>query len=311
MPVAHVAFAVGLAFAVHPMRAESVAWVSERKDLLSGCFFFIAIIAWVEWSRHRNQLFYLVSIIAFIIGLLSKSMLVTTPAVLALLELGVLSSPTWNRVRWLVPRLVPFAMITVAFSALTLATQVNAIEDEAVFPLARRLSSVPVNYVSYLRETLWPFSLSPMHPVDANGDPATTVIASTLLLVGLTTALWRLRDRAPLALVGWLWFLGMLVPVGGIVQVGMMSIANRYTYLPHVGLFLTIVAVARLIHERTTWLIMATSIGLLPTTVAEEGCQPTVKKTPIPPAKGTHPFVQAFVADVVPNIPALRFCFSR
>ena len=253
-------FVVAALFGLHPLHVESVAWVAERKDLLSGLFWVLALWTYarfVQKSEVRSQkseplrfaighlpssIFYLLSLLFFALGLMSKPMLVTLPFVLLLLDywpLRRLSFPPTLR-----PLLekVPFFAFALVSSVVAWWIQQSRHNlgrlDE--FPLSLRVSNALVAYGRYLRKIFWPSDLAMFYPYP-QGWPLATVLAAAALLAAVTlAAIWLIRRR-PYVAVGWFWFMGMLVPVIGLVQVGRHAMADRYTYLPLIGLFLALV----------------------------------------------------------------------
>ncbi|MBI4577453.1 MAG: tetratricopeptide repeat protein [Planctomycetes bacterium] len=230
------ALAAGL-FALHPLRVESVAWVAERKDVLSGCF---ALLALWSYARHREgptPARYLAVAGFLALGLMSKPMLVTLPFVLLLLDWWPLRRSPAGRTRAVLEKL-PLLALVAASSAVTFKVQEAG---GAVSPLERMSLEVrSLNaldaYARYLGKTVWPSDLAVFYPHAGASLEAWRPAASAVLLAALTAGAWGLRRRHPYLLVGWLWFLGTLVPVIGLVQVGAQSMADRYTYLPSMGL---------------------------------------------------------------------------
>jgi protein O-mannosyl-transferase len=260
-------FVMAALFGLHPLHVESVAWVAERKDLLSGLFFLLALWAYGRYTKSRWQMadgkwakpgsighlpssgFYFFALLLFALGLMSKPMVVTLPFVLLLLDYWPLRrlelSPHASRRSSLGPLLlekIPFFALAVGGSVLAWWIQHSRQNlgrlDE--FPLSLRVSNALVAYCRYLGKTLWPMDLAVFYPYP-RGWPLTSVLASAALLAAIAfAALWLVRRRPYLA-VGWFWFIGMLVPVIGLVQVGRHALADRYTYLPLIGLFLILV----------------------------------------------------------------------
>jgi len=239
---------VAALFAVHPLHVESVAWVAERKDLLAG-FFFILTVAVYGWQARRPRE-RSIGWVAFCLalGLMSKPMLVTLPLLLVLLDhwpLGRLWAGGGTRayLRALRPMFLeklPLLALSLVASAITLVaqTRVRAVYALGAVSLEERLSSTAVSYGAYLDKALWPARLASFYPYPRSGYPPWQLWLSVLPLVVVTVVAWRVRRRQPHLLVGWLWFLGMLIPVIGLVQVGMQAMADRYTYLPLVGVFI-------------------------------------------------------------------------
>jgi Flp pilus assembly protein TadD len=232
-------------FAVHPLHVESVAWVAERKDVLSTFFWMLATWAYVRFVEAPGTGKYLLVVAAFAVGLTAKPMLVTLPFTLLLLDLWPLSR--WKlgngggrRIPWpLLREKVPLFALSLASCAVTLLAQRSgrAVATLDTFPLASRLGNAVVSYATYLWKTLWPSGLSCFYPYPSGLGPW-QIGLSALVLTGVTLATFRARSRRPALLVGWLWYVGTLVPVIGLVQVGSQGMANRYTYVPLVGLFL-------------------------------------------------------------------------
>jgi len=239
--------AVAALFAIHPLHVESVAWVAERKDVLSGLFFVLTLGAYLRFTRRRTAGAYAAVVLLFALGLLSKSMLVTLPCVLLLLDvwpLGRLPLTSWNMarpaLRPLLVEKIPLFALAAVMSGVTIYTQTRSLAKLTAVPIARRFGNALLSYAAYLGKTFWPERLAAFYPLPS-AVPLWKAAAAALLLAAVTAlVLLRLR-RSPWLAVGWLWFLGMLVPVIGILQVGRQGMADRYTYLPSVGLFLALV----------------------------------------------------------------------
>jgi tetratricopeptide (TPR) repeat protein len=241
--LARPAFVAAL-FALHPLRVESVAWIAERKDLLSGLFALLAIAVHAAYARRPSAARYLLVALAFSLGLAAKPMLVTLPLVLLLVDvwpLGRLSPWSWSTAARLAVEKAPLLALSAASCWLTFLAQHAAgavIALEAV-PFGHRLSNALVAYVVYIGKMLWPVGLAIPYPVRIWSTWA--VLGSALFLAAFSLAALRgLRPR-PWLFVGWFWYLGMLVPVIGLVQVGHQAFADRYTYLPQVGLCIALV----------------------------------------------------------------------
>jgi len=237
---------VAALFALHPLHVESVAWVSERKDLLSTLFGFLTMLAYLRYVEHRSLGRYLLTLGMFTLGLMSKPMLVTLPFVLLLLDYWPLGRFTAGSV--LEPRRVlrattekiPFFALAFALSVITFFAQRGAktVQSLETFPLDIRLANAAVAYVGYLVKMFWPRALAALYPHPGNTLPLWQVIGASLALLAISVTVLGMRRRHPCLLVGWLWYLGTLVPVIGIVQVGPQAMADRYTYVPLVGVFL-------------------------------------------------------------------------
>jgi tetratricopeptide (TPR) repeat protein len=251
------AFAATL-FAVHPLHVESVAWIAERKDVLSGMFFMLALAAYVWYAQRKFSAWsYMLVLALFATGLMTKPMLVTLPCVLLLLDywpLGRFASnpivngdmPTQaNRpARWkpILIEKIPLFGLAAASCVVTVLAQRHALASLEHISLNGRIANAAVAYATYLRQFFYPANLALlyMHSTLGHGLALGAVIASQILLVAITSSAFVLRKRLPFFLVGWLWYLVMLVPVIGVVQVGEQAMADRYTYLPQIGLYLII-----------------------------------------------------------------------
>jgi len=243
-------------FAWHPLRVESVAWIAERKDVLSLFCFGLLLNAYAHYAQKPTRGRYAAALGIFALGLLAKPMLVTAPFVLLLLDFWPLSRTDANRPTeenapvqppqksWtqLVIEKIPFFILALASCLITVWAQHQggAIKStDAVPPGLRGLNAI-VSYAGYLEKIVLPVNLAVLYPLPAS-YPATTILLSLGLLLLLTFAAWISRKTRPYILVGWLWYLGTLVPVIGLVQVGMQAMADRYTYLPSIGIFLMVV----------------------------------------------------------------------
>jgi protein O-mannosyl-transferase len=237
---------VAAVFAVHPLRAESVAWISERKDVLSGVFFMLTLAAYAHYVRRPSLRRYLCVALAFSLGLMSKPMLVTLPLLLLLVDYWPLNrfrrngsttsaSPTTTVVEKL-----PLLLLSIICGAATLIVQRATIDYSNQLPLSARLSNAVISYIIYVGQLLWPAKLAVLYPYGNNYLPAAAVALGFTAIVAITVLTITLRQRFPYLFVGWFWYLTCLVPVIGFVQVGLQSHADRYTYLPHIGLIISI-----------------------------------------------------------------------
>jgi hypothetical protein len=240
-------------FGTHPLHVESVAWIAERKDVLSTFFLLLCLACWCRYTRHRRLWPYVLALLAFVLSLMAKSMGVSLPSLLLVLDLWPLKrwpsrgligreAPSSGMNAQLIGRLVaeklPFFMIAAMFAAVAVLAQGRAGAGEygESVPFGQRLLQVPVNYAAYLRLTFWPVNLAMFYPHPGTSLPWWKPAAATMLLALITAAaLWR-RRSSPYLLVGWLWFLIALLPVIGLVQLGRQAIADRYMYLPMIGL---------------------------------------------------------------------------
>ena len=244
---------VAAVFAIHPLRAESVAWIAERKDVLSGLFFMLTLLAYARFARElatgiKNSFSFLrspaywLALFFFACGLMSKPMLVTLPCVLLLLDfwpLGRIRNSEFGirKLKPLLLEIIPFLILVAADCAATVWAQGNAIKSpDDVHPVAR-LGNAVISYAEYVVQMVWPAGLAVFYPHPGNVLPADKLLLSSLLLAFVSIGVavgWR---RRPYLLAGWLWYLGMLVPVIGLMQVGYQAHADRYTYLPQIGLY--------------------------------------------------------------------------
>jgi tetratricopeptide (TPR) repeat protein len=246
---------VAAIFALHPMHVESVAWVSERKDVLSTFLGLLALWCYVGYVEAPAVRRYLLVLLVFALGLMAKPMLVTFPFVLLLLDYWPLGRlpwpPRWRALRPLLWEKAPLLALSAVDSVLTFRAQqgYGAVVALERLPFSARLANVAASYVSYLGKAVWPVDLAVLYP--AHPLPADTVFLAVLVMLALTLgAVWAGRQR-PYLLVGWLWYVGMLVPAIGLVQVGLQARADRYTYLPYVGLSIAVVwGVADLVRNR-------------------------------------------------------------
>jgi tetratricopeptide (TPR) repeat protein len=237
-------------FAIHPLRVESVAWIAERKDVLSAVFFFLTLGAYVRYVRARSFGRYLTMSISFACGLMSKPMLVTTPVVLLLLDYWPLNREQRTEVGgqkfkaeiwWkLIVEKLPLFALSAASSLAALALQVQSSESVGQLPFGWRLENAIVTYVTYIWQMFWPANLAVFYPHPDNRLALWQVMLAAAFLIAMTWVAFTLRRNRPYLLVGWLWYLIMLLPVIGIVEVGLQGHADRYTYLPHVGLYIAL-----------------------------------------------------------------------
>lgn len=234
----HPSWFVAVLFAVHPLHVESVAWVAERKDTLSGLFFMLALLAWERYARRPDLGRYLAVVAILAAGLMAKPMLVTLPLILLLLDLWPLARPL--PLRRLVAEKLPLLGLSAISAALTFAAQrgAGAMSSVAAIPLDARIGNAIVSYAAYLVKTVVPTKLAFFYPHPGRGLPPWQILAGGALLVALTLIAWRSIRKRPFVAVGWAWYVIMLVPVIGIVQVGVQARADRYTYLPLIGIFL-------------------------------------------------------------------------
>jgi protein O-mannosyl-transferase len=231
-------------FALHPLHVESVAWIAERKDVLSTFFGLLAILAYARYAERRRLGWYLAAWAAAALSLTAKPMLVTLPFVLLLLDFWplerassrVLSARGWGR---LVTEKIPFVVLSCVSATVTFVAQHEgeAVVDLAVVSFPVRAANAIVSYAKYVLKTLWPSDLSIYYPLSADPPPSWQVVAAGLGIAIITAAVIWSAPRYRYLATGWFWFLGTLVPVIGLVQVGGQAFADRYTYFPSIGLF--------------------------------------------------------------------------
>lgn len=232
---------VAALFAIHPLHVESVAWIAERKDVLSGFFFVLTIAAYARYARTLTPGAYLLTLVTFAAGLLSKPMLVTTPFVLLLLDWWPLQRLRAGTAIRILLEKVPLLFLSLGSCVATLIAQRQYIGVGEELPLVARLTNAVVSYLIYVRQMFWPAGLAPFYPHREGNVPVGETAAALLFVTAASVAVLLARRSKRYLLVGWLWYLGMLVPVIGVVQVGWQSHADRYTYLPQIGLSIAVV----------------------------------------------------------------------
>jgi hypothetical protein len=238
---------VAALFAVHPLHVESVAWVTERKDVLSTLFAMLAIWAYVRYVRVPRLTRYVVVVLFSILGLMAKPMLVTLPFVLLLLDLWPLcrleigklreQSPTAVKLIW---EKLPLVVVSIAASIVTIAAQGQggAVAGTESVPWSLRFTNAPVSYAAYIVTMLWPTRLAALYPFVPL--PGWWVGGAVLALAGISVLVIRAARRRQYLVVGWFWYVGTLVPVIGLIQAGYQSRADRFTYVPLIGLFIMV-----------------------------------------------------------------------
>ena len=231
---------VAAVFAIHPLRAESVAWIAERKDVLSGLFFALTLLAWSYYARRKSVTRYLLAVLAAALGTLSKPMLVTIPFVLLLIDYWPSNRFRTEKIICLLLEKIPFALFAAVSAVATVQAQHGQI-DTFGFSLSLRFENAIVSYAIYLLQLIWPVDLAVLYPYPEKFFPFVIIAGSAALLIALSTIAIIYRRRFPFLFSGWFWFIGMLVPVIGIVQVGRQAHADRYTYLPLIGITIAIV----------------------------------------------------------------------
>jgi tetratricopeptide (TPR) repeat protein len=223
-------------FALHPLHVESVAWISERKDVLSMFFWMLTIWAYLRYVREPKLGSYLLVISGFVCGLMSKAMVVTLPCVLLLLDYHPLQRKYDFK---LFIEKIPLFILSLIDGIITIIAQKEggAVGDPLVYPFGYRIANAALSYVLYLWKTVFPFDLAIFYP-HPESIPLWQSAGALLFLASVTIVAVRLAKSYPFLIVGWLWYLGTLIPVIGILQVGDQAMADRYTYIPHIGVFI-------------------------------------------------------------------------
>ena len=238
---------VAALFALHPLHVESVAWIAERKDVLSALFWFLTLLIYAEYTVKRKPVLYVLALFSFVLGLMSKPMLVTLPVVMLLLDFWPLNRYEFGerepglrhvsvRVLALVKEKIPFFACSLLSGIITLYAQKGAMSDLELISVPLRIENSLIAYVKYIGKTVWPSDLAMLYP-HPQSIPLWQAICSLLILLLVSGAAIRAWRRYPYLAVGWFWFIVTLVPVIGLIQVGAQSMADRYTYIPLVGLF--------------------------------------------------------------------------
>jgi len=237
-------------FALHPLNVESVAWIAERKNLLSMLFFLLTLAAY-RWYISRPGFWrYALMALLFALGLMAKPQIVTLPFVLLLWDYwplgrmqigGRADIPQRKTLWWLLHEKLALFLLAAASAVITVKAQRagGAVTSLVQHPLTLRIENAIVSYARYVAKSLWPLHLAPMYPYPVGGLPAWQVLGALILLAVITAVVVRYRQQRYL-LAGWLWFVGTLVPMIGLVQVGSQAMADRYAYLPCIGLFIAI-----------------------------------------------------------------------
>jgi tetratricopeptide (TPR) repeat protein len=242
---------VAALFAWHPLHVESVAWVAERKDVLSGFLFMLTLLAYHRFAEIRNpkseirnpKLYYVLALFFFALGLMSKPMLVTVPFMLLLLDYWPLRRFDFenqkSEIKNILIEKIPFFALSAVSCVVTLLVQKHggSVQTLADTPPGARIANALVSYARYLGKTVWPTGLAVPYP-NAGHWPLAQVVFALVLVVGPTLAALWLGRKFPYVATGWFWFIGTLIPVIGLVQVGDQAMADRYTYLPLIGIFI-------------------------------------------------------------------------
>ncbi|MHC4397420.1 MAG: tetratricopeptide repeat protein [Planctomycetota bacterium] len=258
---------VAAAFALHPLHVESVAWVAERKDVLSGFFWMLIIAAYIRYTKQPGIVRYLPVFFAFGLGLLAKSMLVTLPFVLLLLDYWPLDRLRWERqnIRSLIIEKIPLFVLTLISSVIAFIAQHSARKAEIGIDvsLTGRISNAIVSYLMYIFKTVYPIRLAVLYPHPGDNLVAYKPIVSFIILAAVSVGVIYMARHRRYLVVGWFWYLGTLVPVIGFVKIGLQAMADRYTYIPSIGIFIMLAwGAAELLpkwrYRRTTFTIAAT-----------------------------------------------------
>lgn len=245
---------VAVLFALHPFNVESVAWVAERKNVLSTFFWLLTMLAYVRYARKTNLKRYSLVLLFFVLGLMSKPMLVTLPFVLLMMDywpLGRMKFRIKNEtvftdqienqvpVSHLIKEKIPLFLITAVSCITTLIVQKlgGALQGMEIFSQSARLTNAMVSYMVYLKKAVWPTGFAVLYPHPGNALPEWKGILCGAVLVVITAFAIKLIRKAPYFTFGWFWFLGTLAPVIGVVQVGAQAMADRYAYVPLIGIF--------------------------------------------------------------------------
>ncbi len=244
---------VAALFAVHPLHVESVAWATERKDVLSAFLWVLTIAAHVRYATVPSVPRYLLVVLVFALGLTAKPMLVTLPCVLLLLDYWPLRRLGWALVgdsisfraswKWVILEKLPLFLMAIAGGMVAVKAQTRelAVISLEELPISSRLANAMSSYGWYLEKTFWPTNLTPFYPHPMNGWSWGPVLASAAVLLAVSAAALLTTRRAPWFVVGWLWFLGTFLPVIGLMQAGRQARADRFVYIPHIGLFIALV----------------------------------------------------------------------
>jgi len=264
-------FLVAILFAIHPLHVESVVWVSERKDVLSTLFMIMALQNYTAFVRSKSIGRYLVTLLSFSLGLMSKPMLVSFPVILLLFDYWPLERyrrsgcAVLSRVKTLLLEKIPFILLSVVVAWITLAAQhgAGALKPSSLIPFGLRLTNSLVSFLRYIGKLFWPVDLAIFYPFPET-IPVWQPITAICVVLAFSFMVLKLRDKRPYMVMGWFWYLSTLFPVVGFVQVGQQAYADRYSYIPSIGIF-TILAwelarVSALFKRKTVLVIMVSII---------------------------------------------------
>jgi len=256
---------VAALFALHPINVESVGWIAERKNVLCTLFFFLTLWAYGWYAKRPSCKRYLAVAALFLAGLASKPMVITLPFVLLLLDYWPLrrdeAGKTWAQ---LAIEKIPLFALSAASAIITMHAQQSggAVRSTTEFSLGVRLANAVYAYAMYLWKMIWPAHLAPLYPHPGNSIASWRVIVAALVLLAITVVVWRVRQRRYL-LVGWWFFLGTLVPVIGLVQVGEAAMADRYGYIPLIGIFVALAFTFDAWPQHRKWVLAPAGVVLL------------------------------------------------
>jgi len=227
-------------FALHPLHVESVAWISERKDVLSAFFWMLTLCFYVFYTEKQSVKRYLLVFFSFILALLSKPMVVTLPVIMILLDYWPLKRFENHKglsrlILWQIKEKLPLIVLSVALVAFTLYVPGEQQSFEKSFPVMSRLANAPVAFVTYLVKTFWPHNMAIFYPFPSQ-TPVWQITGAILLIMAITAAVIITVKRLPHLFVGWFWFIITIAPVIGVLQIGDFAMADRYHYLPSIGL---------------------------------------------------------------------------
>lgn len=265
---------VAALFGWHPVHVESVAWVAERKDVLSTLFWLLTMLAYWGYVRERSIKYYVLALVSLGIGLLAKPMLVTLPCVLLLMDAWPLerfhdvlpiSKATWRRAGWLVLEKVPMFALAAMASVWTLRAQslVGALPTVREFTLSERFGNAMISYCLYLWTMIMPRNLAAYYPMQQQYDLTAAGLLALAVLAVITVLVVAAVRRAPYLAVGWFWYLGTLVPVIGLVQVGEQGMADRYTYVPSIGALIMLAWALQALVRRDSGLVIPIAAGVI------------------------------------------------
>jgi protein O-mannosyl-transferase len=236
---------VAALFALHPLHVESVAWIAERKDVLSTFFWLLTMGAYVRYAKNPKLKWYLISLVLFALGLMAKPMLVTLPFVLLLLDywpLNRVSRFNWKIIYRLILEKIPFIILAAVLSVVTFIAQQSsrAVASLNTIPVRFRICNASISYLEYIGKMFWPARLAFFYPYPVENVSILFTVTSAVLLIAATIFVLRFSKRHRYLFTGWFWYIGTLVPVIGIIQVGSQAMADRYTYISLTGLFIII-----------------------------------------------------------------------